>query len=147
MEGPLKSRCLGLLEVVWDSEEAQLAEQKTGMVTFIHKSVADFLETDVAKTRIMMVPGQDSFQPDTTLLRSILLQIKLSKLFLGREGVGLKRQEFLDHVRPLVCAFLGLAANLERKFQKAEVDLIDELRETVDALWCDVEFRSEDERE
>lgn len=52
MEGRLKSRYFGLLEVVWDTEPAYLSGEKAETVIFIHRSVSDFPETDEAGMRI-----------------------------------------------------------------------------------------------
>jgi hypothetical protein len=141
MTGRLKSRCLGLLEIMPDQELSVEAQT----VTFIHKSVYDFLETNEAKTRMMGIPGQDKFQPEVALMRGTLLEIKTFTAQLP-EDRGFKRNDFLDHIRPAIYRFLVWAQFAEKRYQRAEAKLLDELRDTTDALWDEVGFRSETER-
>ncbi|KAH7166454.1 hypothetical protein EDB81DRAFT_853098 [Dactylonectria macrodidyma] len=144
MAGRLKSRCLGLLEVVTD-DDLDVAQQS---VSFIHKSVFDFLETDIAQSRILACPGQDTFVPEVAFLRGCLLEIKTIPTYIEGSGDGrihLSRKDWFEVIRPLICQFMRLAQAAEDATATPHVRLMKELQKTVDELWASVEPRTVEE--
>jgi hypothetical protein len=71
LAGRIKSRCLGLLETEPDPGPGIYSAFRH--VSFIHKSVFDFLDTDTAQSRILACPGQAHVVPHTALLDGCLL--------------------------------------------------------------------------
>lgn len=133
MIGRIKSRCLGLLE----------ASDST-RVTFLHKSVSDFLETGNAREAIKRHLGAIDFTPEVELLRGGLWSLKTYPT--GRGGHGnLKRQEFFDHVRPVVDELQKMAQRSSHLRQITQ-PVLDELDQVASALWSMVTFKSPGEK-
>ncbi|KAK4449187.1 hypothetical protein QBC34DRAFT_425918 [Podospora aff. communis PSN243] len=142
----LKSRCLGLLEVSAAIEqpdaEAQ-ADPRMQMVSFIHKSVFDFLGTEAAQSRIQACPGQAAFQPEVALLRASILELKVRPT--PTEDDMFTRKQWFESLRPLACTSIKLAREVEAASEMPSVDLLRALNDTVNRLWCSVNPRTYDE--
>ena len=119
----INSRCKGLLEVRCHQESDLLPESK---VDFLHRTVKDFLDTPVIWNRILSQSGPD-FNPDVSLMRSYLLQLKWlyggwaswsSKAFRALSG------EFME--------FAGRAAESSGETQSSYVD---QFYESATELW------------
>lgn len=139
MIGRMKSRCLGLLEA---SEST--GESFTTRVTFLHKSVSDFLETGNAREAITRHLGAVDFTPEVELLRGGLWSLKTYPTRQERHG-DLKRREFFDHVRPVVDELQKMAQRTSHLRQITQPEL-DELDQVASALWSMVTFKSPEEK-
>jgi len=134
MAGRLKSRCLGLLET--SGEESDPTGQ---VVSFIHKSVFDFLETDAAQSRIMACPGHKTFHPETALLKARILELKTLPC---REVSWFRRKDWFEWLRPSICDCIKLALAAERASGLPNVKLLRELKAVADEIWESVEPRT-----
>jgi len=137
MEGRIKSRCLGLLEV--SSTAGTRPTKQT--VHFLHKSVKDFLETPNAQLYISKYLCEKGFDPDVQLMRGFLIELKhISEL------AALKRKAWFDHAQPLIRLFMNHARCAEGNSQVAQVDLLDELDNVARWLWGLVTFKAPEEK-
>lgn len=132
MAGRLKSRCLGLLEVSANEETSVMDHP----VSFLHKSVFDFLETDAAQSRIRICQGQDRFQPELVLLRAHILDLKLIPTA-GKDKFT--EDDWFSWIRPRVCRCIKLAWFVEQATMLPNVKLIRTLEAVVDSLWIQVD--------
>jgi hypothetical protein len=134
MAGRLKSRCLGLLEAPCDE-----TDPTSQTVSFIHKSVFDFIETDTAQSRIMACPGQDTFHPEVALLRASILELKTLP---DRGRRHFSRMDWFDWLKPAICDRIKLALVAEKASRLPNVGLLKELGATADAIWGSVQPKS-----
>lgn len=140
MAGRIKSRSLGLIEVSSSTEE----ELSYRSVQFLHKSVSDFLETPEAQSRIFQCLGPQGFVPEVYLMRSALLDLKTvqQRLCEDHRLVRLDRNDWFDHVKPIVDDFMHYARMAEEKTNAAHTSLVDEFDRVTTSLWESVSFRS-----
>lgn len=135
--GRIKSRCLGLLEI---SPSAGLIT--ASRVSFLHKSVSDFLDTDNARQAITQYLGDKSFIPEVPLLHSVLWRLKTCRTRQLGEFAVLKRTEFFDRICPLVRLFMLIAGHAETLTRHSHTDIVNEFDRVVSALWNMVAFKS-----
>lgn len=141
--GRLKSRCLGLLESSVDDSWADESVQPTNrVVSFIHKSVYDFLETDAAQSRISACPGQDTFYPEVAVLKAYILQLKTLP---GRGKSQFTRKDWFRWLRPSICHCIELALASERASGLSNVEHLKRLSTVADEIWESVDPRTDDE--
>jgi hypothetical protein len=82
IEGKLRSRCAGLVEVRiqnvsrLEPDREEPATDSIIYVEYLHKTVADFLEKDDVWSEIVRHTDQKQFDASTALLRSAVLQAK-----------------------------------------------------------------------
>lgn len=142
LAGRIKSRCLGLLETEPDPGSGIYGAFRH--VSFIHKSVFDFLDTDTAQSRILACPGQAQFVPHIALLRGCLLEIKGIATWVTE---GLPFDSWNDKVVPLIVDFMELAQATENMLQDPSVALLGNFKKTVDDLWWESVVNKNDETE
>lgn len=142
LAGRIKSRCLGLLETEPDPGPGIYGAFRH--VSFIHKSVFDFLDTDTAQSRILACPGQAQFVPHTALLRGCLLEIKGFETWVTE---GLPLDSWNDKVVPLIVDFMELAQATENLLHDPSVALMGSFKKTVDDLWWESVVNKNDETE
>jgi hypothetical protein len=151
MAGRIKSRCLGLLEVV----DMATADMKKRRVQFLHKSVADFLETPEMVKRMEVCFGSTGkFLPEIAIMRGISVELETTKSRMkndhhfGQHG-ELKREAWFDEVLPLYNEAKRYATTVADKHPDhidEDQRIVTKIDETISALWVDVSFRSEAER-
>jgi chromatin segregation and condensation protein Rec8/ScpA/Scc1 (kleisin family) len=146
MVGRVKSRCLGLIEIIGPSHTDPCSRR----VQFLHKSASDFLDTPKAQSRISECLGGKDFVPELQLMRSTLLELKTVETRLSEhdfhDGGGLKREAWFDDVMPIVVDFMHYAGWAEEKMNTAQIALVDEVDRVTSALWESIGFRSDAER-
>jgi hypothetical protein len=120
IEGRLRSRCAGLLEVRIHTEEwsepdrEEPATVSTVYVDYIHKTVADFLGKDDVWSEITRHTDQLQFNASTALLQSAVLQAKCTA----------KAEQPLFDIAEDIMAYARLA---EDTLKLASLILLDEL--------------------
>lgn len=139
MEGRIKSRCLGLLEL---SSVTKTRSPCKRTVQFLHKSVKDFLETPKAQLRISECLCGKAFNAEVQLMGAFLLELKHSQ-----EVDRMSRGTWFDDIRPLIKIFMEYARCAELNSYQPEVALVDELDRVAGQLWDLVVFRSASERQ
>lgn len=139
MEGRIKSRCLGMLEMPSTPKTRRSCERT---VQFLHKSVVDFLETPRAQLRISECLCGKRFNAEVQLMRAFLLEIKHVQV---ESWGGMKREMWFDSVRPLILTFMEYARVAELNLHQTQVALIDELDRFASQLWELVDFQSGEE--
>lgn len=137
MEGRLKSRCLGLLEVSTIASRTMRSKQT---VQFMHQSVADFIErTEVRKRMSEYLRGCD-FDPNVCLMRSCILLMKhLPTEFFAstrQPGIYLKYVWF-EEVVPILLDFMVHAMLAERanSIHIPAIDIITKFDQAASHVW------------
>jgi hypothetical protein len=117
----VNSRCKGLLEVRVSSDKEHLVDSK---VDFLHRTVKDFLDTpDIWKT--IASQSDPSFNPDISLMRSYLVQMKVLNTLQWDVGTfGLLAGEFMEY-----------AAQAERTSGQVQASLMENFCQTATDLW------------
>ncbi|PMD51544.1 uncharacterized protein K444DRAFT_636826 [Hyaloscypha bicolor E] len=117
----VNSRCKGLLEVRVSSDKERLVDSK---VDFLHRTVKDFLDTpDIWKT--IASQSDPSFNPDISLMRSYLVQMKVLNTLQWDVGTfGLLAGEFMEY-----------AAQAERTSGQVQASLMENFCQTATDLW------------
>lgn len=160
LAGRIKSHCLGLLETQPDlaprnypgprdypaprNYPAYRNYSASRQVSFIHKSVFDFLDTDTAQSCILVCPGQAQFVPEMALLRGCLLEIKAIATW-APKGVPLKNWSY--RVVPWLVDFMQLAQATENVLHDPSVALMGDFKKTVDDLWWESVVNKHDKTE
>lgn len=128
MEGRLKVTCLGLLEVT-----PAYSDTFTGITTrpvqFMHQSVVEFLEEDVAKKHMREVLGGQLFSPSFILMKVNILTVKHldSNLFPIREPYTYLAETWYKPAWVAIRSFMSYAATEEAKHGNAHVQLIEQM--------------------
>ncbi|KAF2025695.1 hypothetical protein EK21DRAFT_116550 [Setomelanomma holmii] len=144
MAGRIKSRCLGLLEVVESSE----ARNTDVQVQFLHKSVADFIDTPEMKIKMQKCLGSfGRSRARMLILQAIFTELKTTWSRLDEDDFGdegeLKRKAFFDEVHPRnveAHAYANLLAD-EDNIPRNQNSLLDAIDWVTDDLWNTVTFR------
>jgi hypothetical protein len=151
MAGRIKSRCLGLLEVV----DVSTSDVKDRRVQFLHKTVADFLATPDMKRRMRACSGNTGmFLPEIAIMRGIAFELETvqtrmtSKEQFGADG-KMTRGAWLSEVR----ARYDEATHYARTVAEDHPEYIDEsnaimtkMNKTVSEFWKHVSEKSYSER-
>lgn len=136
----IRSRCLGLVEVVPSREPGSGAEHSR--VVFHHKSVLDFLNNLYSK------PGANTIKrARKSLMRATLLELKFYEPGYGRllrvghsamaddlSSPRIGYASWTEIFRPKICDFLVWAALEEQASRLADTRLLDELKVIIDSL-------------
>jgi hypothetical protein len=77
VEGRLRSRCCGLVEVQERTQQERFLSSTPTYVWFLHKTVGDFLRTESVWREIVSFTAKMSFDVDTMLLSSCLHEAKV----------------------------------------------------------------------
>jgi len=150
MAGRIKTRCLGMIEISGDVGP-ESKELGTRRVSFLHKSVVDFLETPRAQHRITASLGKQAFVPETRLVQSGLLELKMVQRSIFEHfdplvPQGPKRETWFDEIRPIIVECIEYAKIAEETTHQADVCLLDEINRVAECLWTSITFKSEEER-
>jgi hypothetical protein len=149
MAGRIKSRCLGLLEIVDGTE----SNDHSPRVQFLHKSVADFINTPEMQSRMQSCLAKvDFLPPELAIMQGINVELDTLPTRLQQQQFGemgeLKREAWFDEVRPLQKEALRYAEIAGRKYPSS-LDQIDKCTAGIDqvttTLWDMVNFRSPEE--
>ncbi|KAE8441097.1 hypothetical protein EG329_005864 [Mollisiaceae sp. DMI_Dod_QoI] len=149
MSGRIKSRCLGLLEVV----DMGYKDEKYRRVQFLHKSVKDFIDTRRMKTRIQeCLAGKDTDIPEVTIMKALLIQLKTVRSRLTTEqfcpGGGMRRESWFDEVRPVIFEIVRyghIIASRHPGSSQVYGPLITEVDGIASELWHSVSFKALEE--
>lgn len=147
MAGRIKSRCLGLLEVVDTSALDDIAKSH---VQFLHKSVADFIDTPKMGERIQVcLANTYTLWPEVAILRAISIELK-TEVYMDdkRSTKSLNRAEWFDKVRPLrveASRYTQIAAEKYPTSAATTAALMGDVDRTVTQKWCTVNSRTPDE--
>lgn len=134
MEGRVKSRCLGLLEIS-TTDDVHITQRK---VHFLHKSVSDFLDrlgtiNRIAECRCL----GSSFNANVQLLWAYFMDLKHVM------GLAcLTRDLWFDVSMPLLDNIMRFAQYVEEETRTANLDLLDELDNEAKRQWSLVTSRS-----
>lgn len=74
-DGRLRSRCSGLLEVQRADQPAELLPEGSP-VGFLHRTVVEFLQTDVVWEKVNLMTSNTSFDPEMALISSSIAELK-----------------------------------------------------------------------
>lgn len=114
-------------------------------VSFLYKSVIDFLDSEGTRTRISRLLTKPLFVPELSLMQSAILSLKT---FLLRglpnsppNHLGLSREDWFDEIWPRTFSFMEGNSRLDNETQAVE-ELISDLLKTADELWDRVCFHS-----
>ncbi|TVY39372.1 hypothetical protein LSUB1_G003985 [Lachnellula subtilissima] len=117
----VNSRCKGLLEVRASSGKDRLVDSK---IDFLHRTVKDFLDTPNIWNKIAS-QSDPSFNPDISLMRSYLVQMKVLCTTQWEVGTfGRLAGEFMEY-----------AAQAEKTSGQVQSSLIENFCETATELW------------
>jgi len=131
IEGRLKSRCRGLLEVQTVRPDTLLNTSLTtddrildAKIEWLHRTVPEYLsstEIDAQLTSAL----RPEFDPTVALLKGRILDLKLNFT-----------PPTLERFRSLARALLSCAAIAERRTQSAQTDLMDEALKAIKTQWA-----------
>ena len=127
MEGRLKSRCLGLLEASSPPHDGLPTYNSTETrVQFMHRSVAEFLETDLARKRMADSLVGQSFDPHLALMQACIVRLKHMRRDqdIWNETVSTIIRDFMEYTR--------LA---EHTTGEAQIDFMGTFDRSVNHLW------------
>ena len=118
-ERRLKSRCAGLIEVVY-KDDKNCESFFNAKVQFLHQTVKDFLQSADNLTHAQ-IEAKESFSPQIALLAA---QLRLLKM---RQSVDLYTKEFKRSLGEIVEDAMFYARSAPLKTSRAQVALLDEL--------------------
>jgi hypothetical protein len=144
--GRIKSRCLGLIEVVDNSE----IDETKSYVQFLHKSVADFIDTPKMMGRIhTCLAKTNSLWPEVAIMRAICIELETTTYGNDKRfKQSLNRGIWFDEVRPLGIEARRYAEITAGKYILSAVStnaLMDEIDKTMTKKWSTVNSRTPDE--
>jgi hypothetical protein len=139
MAGRIKSRCLGLIEVVDDPK----SDETKFHVQFLHKSVADFIDTPEMSERIQRgLPATTTFRPKVAILRAMTTELKTIKSRLYKHGPNehgrLNREALFDEIQALYWEahrFVAVVKKGDRFSVESVEALKSEMNQTTTNLW------------
>ena len=125
MDARLRSRCCGLLEV-----------DNRGEVTFLHRTVLDFLRENQVWSDLRNLNIDTDFDPYVSILSSTLAMVKITT-----PVVGVRIKSIINHPQPdagnfeavLKCLKYNMLA--ERSTQKAQANYIEALDRAMTTHW------------
>lgn len=85
VEGRLRSRCVGILELKYFPQDGCL-ESSWWYVWILHSTVADFLMTDDVKNHLLIQTAQSNFSPHIVILQAYVMLFKTQKLGILESG-------------------------------------------------------------
>ncbi|KAI0469619.1 hypothetical protein F4859DRAFT_136718 [Xylaria cf. heliscus] len=126
MEGRLKSRCLGLIEI---GASSSVSRTTAKTVQFMHQSVADFLETMEVQSRMAQSLRSNTFSPYLCLMRAEILQLKNidTGLFPHRQPAVVIAEMWYRLAWAAIESFISYARREESQHGGPQTELIDEL--------------------
>lgn len=75
-EGRLRSRCCGLIEVNWPEDPSELSVGGKS-VGFFHRTVVEFLQTDMVWEKLRLLTSKTTFDAEMALLSSSVSELKV----------------------------------------------------------------------
>lgn len=128
MEKRLKVTCLGLLEVTPAYSNTYIGIT-TRPVQFMHQSVAEFLETDLARTHMERTTTRHPFSPYLTLMEATSFTMKHldTDLVPIRQPTTYLAEVWYSSAWFIIRAFMSYAAIEERTQKQAQVQLVDRM--------------------
>lgn len=128
MEKRLKVTCLGLLEVTPAYSDTYIGIT-TRPVQFMHQSVAEFLETDMARRHMENTITSHPFSPYLTLMEATLFTMKYfdTDLLPVRQPTTYLAEVWYSSAWFVIRAFMSYAAIEERMKEQAQVHLLDRM--------------------
>jgi hypothetical protein len=145
-EARLRSRCCGLIEVQekrFRTEDGSLAQ--VSMVRFLHKTVAEFLQTTNVWDDILCLTSGSAFNPHVALLSSCLA---LAKIFCPSSPDNLLGEAVIPNANNIHCLgylksntrnFFGHALVAEQVTAKAQTAYINEFNKTMASHWSEIQ--------
>ncbi|KAF1985983.1 hypothetical protein K402DRAFT_454666 [Aulographum hederae CBS 113979] len=135
IEGRLKSRCRGLLEVQGLGQNALVCHEyvdawKHAKVEWLHRTVPDYIRSPRIAS-ILASAVSETFNPDVALLRSRILELKVDL-----------HPQTPARFRSLVSEALSCAARAELILQVPQNDLCLELLKIIPQQWAHVTSRT-----
>lgn len=128
METRLKVACLGLLEVTPAYSNTYIGIT-TRPVQFMHQSVAEFLETDMARRHMENTTTSHPFSPYLTLMEATLFTMRYldTDLLPVRQPTTYLAEVWYNSAWFVIRAFMSYAAIEERMKQEVRVDLLERM--------------------
>lgn len=128
MEKRLKSRCLGLLEVVPAFSETY-SGNTSRPVQFMHQSVAEFMEKEIARKHMEQSLSLHPFSPHPTLMKASVLAMNYldTDLLPIRQPVGYLADAWYSSAWSKISAFMTYAAIEESTHHQPQIQLIEDM--------------------
>jgi len=143
MDIRLASQCGGLLETQFGDSEVMSPELK---VTYLHRTVKDFLDrSDTRTTIVRWTGGRSSFNADLAIFKSHVLQPKARSPFptstAMRCGGEIEREELyeksLNISKPLVQSLFTYALRVESSGNGPQLELLEQFEEAIQFRWSE----------
>ncbi|KAI4190243.1 MAG: hypothetical protein L6R41_000913 [Letrouitia leprolyta] len=80
VEGRIRSRCCGLVEVVQDWSLGEKDRMKNARVCFLHRTVAEFLRDPPIWDQLVSMTADQDFDTNISLLNACLLEVKTNSV-------------------------------------------------------------------
>jgi hypothetical protein len=134
----LKSRCEGLLEIHFGvhkaSQQAYYVDIPDGRVSYLHRTVRDFLGSEPVKTRMVQHTARSDFEPNTSIIMALIIRQK--KFLFNQECfVSDGSRHPMAYLSREISLILSFANAAEAKGQSKYIKLLDE-SDRVGTFWA-----------
>ena len=128
-EGRVRSRCCGLIEI-WQSLDLPEEESIiTSHVSFLHRTVVEFLRNSEVWSHITSFTKFSSFDPNVALASGFLLEIKTMSLNMNTGHI------YFEVIRESMRRCLSFCCVAETTTLRSQTEIVDELDRAMSLQW------------